>query len=280
MIAPIDLDSYFARIGYVGPREPVLETLRGLHALHPAAIAFENLDPLLGRRVHLDTASVQRKLIHNSRGGYCFEQNGLFAAVLKQLGFNCTTLAARVLYGRTSGSTRRSHMLLKLDTPQGIHLADVGFGGQTPSAPLRLDSLADQRTPHGLFRVTRDGDQFVTAAQMDGEWRALYRFSLEEQSPEDHEMANWYVSTHPGSEFRARLYVARHPPGRRLTLLGDQFTIRNVDGESSTRTLSNSDEIARVLEQEFLIRLPEPRHELLAAISRATQNDCNSRRGA
>jgi N-hydroxyarylamine O-acetyltransferase len=265
----IDLERYFARIAYSGPRAPQLETLRALHALHPAAIAFENLDPLLGRRVHLDIASVQGKLIHNSRGGYCFEQNGLFAAVLKKLGFTCTTLAARVLYGRANGSTRRSHMLLKVDTPEGIYLADVGFGGQTPSAPLRLDSLADQRTPHGLFRITRDGDLFETAARMEGEWRALYRFSLEEQSPEDHEMANWYVSTHPDSDFRTRLYVARHPPGRRLTLLGSQFTIRHVDGDTITRTLSNSDEIARVLEQDFLIRLPEPRQELLSAITRA-----------
>src|SRR5436853_574524 len=85
------------------------DIFRALQALHPGAIAFENLDPLLGRRVHLDLLSVQQKLIGNLRGGYCFEHNGLFAAALEALGFKCSTLAARVVYGRTI-STRRSHM--------------------------------------------------------------------------------------------------------------------------------------------------------------------------
>jgi N-hydroxyarylamine O-acetyltransferase len=82
-------------------------------------------------------------------------------------------------------------------------------------------------------------------------------------------MANWYVSTHPGSDFRARLFVARHPPGRRLTLLGNQFTIRESGGKTDTRTLRDAQEIATLLEQEFLINLPQPRSELMAAIERS-----------
>lgn len=270
MDQPVNLEAYFDRLGYAGPREVSLRTLGVLHALHPAAIPFENLDPLLGRRVHLDLDSVQRKLLVGQRGGYCYEQNGLFAAVLGALGFRLTTLAARVVYGRLNpANTRRSHMLLKIDMPEGTYLADVGFGGQSPSAPLRLDTTVEQPTPHGLYRISRMGESFELMAQMDGEWRALYRFTLEEQTAEDHEMANWYVSTHPDSEFRTQLYVARHPEGRRLTLLGNQFTIRENDGTTKTRVLGSAEEIANVLEQDFRIRLPQPRDELLSVLARA-----------
>lgn len=266
----IDLDAYFARLGYAGSRTPSLATLRALHALHPAAIAFENLDPLLGRRVFLDLPSIQRKLLSEGRGGYCYEQNGLLAAVLTALGFRCSSLAGRVVYGRADPDTaRRSHMMLKVELPEGVYLADVGFGGLSPTAPLRLDTGAEQRTPHGLFRISRRGDGFELAAQVDAEWRGLYRFTLEPNSAEDHEMANWYVSTHPDSNFRSALYVARHPPGKRLTLLGREFTTRDcLSGTAETRTLDHPEEIATVLERDFQIRLPGPRVELLLAIAR------------
>lgn len=270
MDQPVNLDAYFDRVGYAGARQATLDTLRALHRLHPAAIAFENLDPLLGRRVRLDLDSVQRKLLVSRRGGYCYEQNGLFAAVLTALGFRLTTLAARVVYGRLNpAGARRSHMLLKVEMPDGLYLADVGFGGQSPSAPLRLDTTAEQRTPHGLYRIAGEGEWFELMAEMDGEWRGLYRFTLEEQTPEDHEMANWYVSTHPDSEFRTLLFVARHPAGKRLTLLGNQFTIREIDGATKTRMLGDAEEIAKVLEQDFQIHLPQPRDELLPVLARA-----------
>lgn len=270
MDQPVNLEAYFDRVNFAGPREASVDTLRALHALHPAAIPFENLDPLLGHRVHLDLQSIQRKLIANGRGGYCYEHNTLFAGVLTALGFRLTTLAARVVYGRLSpGNPRRSHMLLKVEMPDGTYLADVGFGGQSPSAPLRLDTGVEQPTPHGLYRISQDGEYFELAARMDGEWRGLYRFTLEEQTPEDHEMANWYVSTHPDSEFRTQLFVARHPPGKRLTLLGNQFTLRDIDGVTKTRVLGDAEEIASVLEQDFLIHLPQPRDELLPVLARA-----------
>src|SRR5689334_4410545 len=94
----VDLDAYFARIGYSGPQTATASTLHAIHALHPAAIPFENLDPVLGKPVRLDQDSLQRKLIWARRGGYCFEQNCLFKAVLEQLGFAVTGLAAREVW--------------------------------------------------------------------------------------------------------------------------------------------------------------------------------------
>jgi N-hydroxyarylamine O-acetyltransferase len=264
----VDLEAYFARIGYSGPRAPSLATLRALHALHPSAIAFENLDPLLRRPVRLDLSSLQKKLIAEKRGGYCFEQNGFFASVLSALGFKVTTLSARVFFGRMPGHTRRSHMLLKVELDEGDYIADVGFGGQSPSAPLQLDNQEEQATPHRDFRVARSGEYFELHADTGNEWKALYRFSLEEQSPEDHEMANWYISTHPDSDFISHLLVSRLPPGRRLGLFNNQFSIRHSDGRLERRELKGAEELAVLLETEFMIALPEPREELLQALAR------------
>ena len=112
----IDLDTYFQRIGYGGDRTPTLKTLQSIHQRHAEAIAFENLNPFLKQPVLLDIKSLQKKLVHEGRGGYCFEQNLLLRSVLIALGFQVTTLAARVLLNLPPGTiTPRSHMLLQVD---------------------------------------------------------------------------------------------------------------------------------------------------------------------
>jgi N-hydroxyarylamine O-acetyltransferase len=108
-----DLAGYLRRVEYEGPLEPTGEVLRAVHLAHATHIPFENLDILMGRPIRLDLASLQAKLVHGGRGGYCFEQNSLLAAVLEEIGFPVTRLAARVRYGttmvlpRTQGSARR-----------------------------------------------------------------------------------------------------------------------------------------------------------------------------
>jgi N-hydroxyarylamine O-acetyltransferase len=264
----IDIGAYFARIGYSGPRTATVETLRALHALHPAAIAFENLDPLLGVRVRLDHDSVERKLVQARRGGYCFEQNGLFALALTALGFKVTGLAARVYVKTEPGKIRRSHMLLKVDLPEGSYIADVGFGAWALSGPLRLLEQGEQETPHGPFRVASVGDYFDVQTVVDGGWTTLYRFMLEEQLPTDYEVANWYCSTHPDSRFLTELMVARLPAGRRLGMLNNRLSIHHPDGRTERRELKSAAEIADVLENEFLIQLPKPREEVMAALAK------------
>lgn len=264
----IDLDAYCERIGYAGPRRPTLQTLRAIHAAHPAAIAFENLDPLLGRPVALDMDSVQRKLVQARRGGYCFETNGLFAAVLRAIGFELTGLAARVLIGHAPGTSRRSHMLLKIDLEEDAYIADVGLGSWALSAPLRLDDEGEQQTPHGLFRIVRDGGFLEEQTKIEGAWKSLYRFTLEETYPQDYEVANWYTSAHPESQFRKRLMAARLPMGRRLGMLDNRFSIHYSDGRVERRELQTAEEIAGILETEFAIALPGPRAELLSALAR------------
>jgi N-hydroxyarylamine O-acetyltransferase len=264
----IDLDAYFERIGYAGLRQPTLATLRAIHAAHPAAIAFENLDPLMGRRVFLDMGSVRKKLVQAKRGGYCFETNGLFAESLRGLGFKVTGLAARVLIGHAPGTSRRSHMLLKIDLDEGSYIADVGLGSWALSGPLRLHDDREQETPHGPFRIQRAGDFLEEQTRIDGEWKPLYRFTLEETYAQDYEVANWYTSAHPDSQFRHRLMAARLPKGRRLGLLDNRFSIHHPDGQVERRELKTVAEIADVLENDFAIALPGPREELMSALAR------------
>jgi N-hydroxyarylamine O-acetyltransferase len=254
----IDLDAYFARIGYDGGREATLATLRALQRLHTAAIAFENLDPFMGRPVPLDLDALMDKLVRRGRGGYCQEQNHLFRAVLEALGFHVTGLAARVIWGRPDGSPGgRTHMLLLIDLAEGRHMVDVGFGGTTLTGPVRLDSEAPQETPHERFRLVRLDDGFRLEAEVAGAWQQIYRFDLRPQLPIDYEIANFYVSTAPTSPFVTGLMAARTASDRRLALSGARFAVHHLGGPTERRTLENAAALRRVLEEEFLIALPD-----------------------
>jgi len=153
----IDLQAYLARIGVRAPVAPLdLQTLRAIIAAHVATIPFENLDPFLGISPALDIASVQRKLVHDHRGGYCFEQNRLLSDALRAIGFQVTDLAARVLWGQAEDAiTARTHMLLRVEADGKSWLADCGFGGNTPTGPLEFVPDIEQTTPHEPFRLIR-----------------------------------------------------------------------------------------------------------------------------
>ena len=258
--ADIDLEAYFRRIGYQGPREPTLGCLTAIHACHVARIPFENLDVLLGRPIRLDPASLARKLIDLRRGGYCFEQNGLMAHVLRGLGFRVTPLAARVRFGvPDSVETSRSHMFLRIELESGPYLVDVGFGGQTPGAPLQLEPGLEQVTAHGLYRTIEheraagESQAFELQSRAREGWAPLYRFTLEPQLRADYEVANWWVSTYPESIFVRGLMVARQEGDRRYTLLNNHFTTRHADGRAEEWTLATVAELAGVLRDYFLI---------------------------
>jgi N-hydroxyarylamine O-acetyltransferase len=253
----IDLDAYCARIGYDGPRAPTLETLNALHRLHPLAIPFENLDPLLGREVRLDAESLHQKMVREERGGYCYEQNLLFANALRALGFDVTELAARVVWMVPPGVyLPRTHLLLLIALDSRRFVADVGFGGNVLTAPLRLDTPGEQETPHGPFRLVPERDGFVLQAEVSGAWASLYRFDFAEQVMADHEQGNWFVSTHPRSRFLTGLLAARPDAQRRLGLFNNELVV-HTRGAGSTKTeLKSVAELRDVLTDVFGIRLP------------------------
>jgi N-hydroxyarylamine O-acetyltransferase len=257
MTTPIDLEAYFTRIGYVGPRTASIDTLRALHLLHPQAIPFENLDPLLGRPVSIDTGAVERKLVGAQRGGYCFEHNMLFKRVLDALGFTTRGLAARVLWEVPAGVVLpRTHMLLAVEIDRATWLADVGFGGMTLTAPLSFEPGREQPTPHEPYRIdTHASGDFMLQVKLRGELKPVYRFTLDTQFEADYEMANHFVSTYPQSIFLHTLRVARVTPGSRYALMNRRLTVYGQDAQQ--RELATSQELREVLQSIFGIRLPE-----------------------
>ena len=257
MTTAFDLDAYFKRIGYAGQRSPTLETLREIHARHPQAIPFENLNPLLGWPVNLDIQSLQQKLIHDGRGGYCYEQNLLFRHALQAMGFQVVGLAARVTWNNPEGVVLpRTHMLLRVDVGDVAYIADVGFGGQTLTAPVRLVPDIEQPTTHESFRLTSEGTEFILQSKLAGTWKSLYRFTLDEQLMPDYEMANYYVSCHPKSRFVNFMIAARTLPDRRYALLNNELKAHHLKGETESRVLSTVDELREVLEGPIGLRLP------------------------
>jgi N-hydroxyarylamine O-acetyltransferase len=254
----VDLDAYFRRIGYAGSLEPNLDTLRGIHLRHALTIPFENLAPLLRQPVRLDLQALEHKLVHAGRGGYCFEQNLLLSHVLQKLGFKVTQLAARVVWNAPAGVVRgRTHMLLRIDLEDGPYVADVGFGGLTLTAPLRLATDIEQPTPHETFRLIKSGDLFAMEALVHEAWKALYHFDLQPQLLPDYEISNWYVSTHPESHFTLVLMVALPSAHQRTALNNNQLTIYRAGAAPEQRALASAAEIRAVLRDTFGLTLPD-----------------------
>jgi N-hydroxyarylamine O-acetyltransferase len=253
----IDLDGYLRRIGFTGRAAADYATLEALHRLHPQAIAFENLDPLLGLPVRLDAAALEDKLVRSGRGGYCYEQNLLLVHVLRALGFGVRGLGARVLWGAAEGAvTARAHMLLCVDLDGRRHIADVGFGGMTPTAPLCLDTEGAQPTAHEPFRLVASGDEFVLQVAVGQSWQALYRFDLQEQFQADYEIVNWYQCTSPDSYFTRNLMAARPVAGARYALRNAELSVHHRGGVTERRTLRTGAELRDTLSDTFGLALP------------------------
>ena len=267
MADAIDVSAYFARIGYAGPSTPDLDTLRALQLCHAQTIPFENLSPFVGWPVRLDAASLQQKLVHDGRGGYCYEHNLLLSHVLRALGFDVTWLAARVTLNLPEHAVGgRTHMLL-LVTLGVPYIVDVGFGGLTLTAPLLLQTDIEQTTPHEPFRLLEASNEFIVEAKIAGEWRGLYRFGLQKQLLPDFEMCNWYLSNHPQSRFVVNLVAARPDADRRHALRNNELAVHYLDGRTERRVLRSVEELQQAFENVFRVRLPDA-PDLHAALAR------------
>lgn len=253
----VNLTAYLERIGYAGPTTATLQTLRELQRHHAYAIPFENLAILMGDRIRLDLPSIERKLISARRGGYCFEHNTLLAAVLRTLGYRVIALLARVVWQRPADAPAqpRTHMLLRVELPEGPYLADVGFGPLTLTAPLRLDSEHEQTTPHETLRLRTLPECKVLQVRIAARWQDVYRFTDELQHPIDFELANWYTSTHPESRFVQNLVVSRVDPHARYVL--HNMRLSEYRGDTIERQeIEGPEALLRVLAERFDLHLP------------------------
>lgn len=258
MAQDIDPHAYFARIGYAGETQPNLAVLRALVTHHTAAIAFENVETVARRPPLLDLNSLQRKMIQQARGGYCFEHGTLFLGVLRAMGFQVTGLAARVRRGMPPGMVGpRTHMLLLVDLPDGRHIADVGFGGLTPTAPLAFRMDEEQATPNETYRLVAHNAEFMLQAAIAGAWEDVYLFSLQPQLPIDYEMGNWFTATRPNSMFQDNLLVTRPAPGERRTLFNRHFSRRRQAAPVERRVLRAREDYRQILRDEFGLAVAE-----------------------
>jgi N-hydroxyarylamine O-acetyltransferase len=254
-----DLDAYFARIGYTGPRNPTLEVLNAVAEAHIQSIPFENLDVLLRRSISLEPAAIFQKLVLDHRGGYCFEQNGLLLEILGAMGFQVVPLSARVRLQRPRDFTPpRTHVFLRVSINGENWLVDVGVGGLSPTSAIRLEESGRlQTTPHEPRRIVREDGRLFHQVLLGEQWCDVYEFTLEEMPLIDRELGNWYTSTHPESHFRDRLIVARAAPqGGRITLQNDEFSTRGRDGRADTRNLNSPEELLEVLATHFGLHFP------------------------
>ncbi len=263
------LNKYLARIGFDGTTGPDLATLAAIHAAHVNAIPFEGFDPLLGRPVTLDLASVQEKLVDGRRGGYCFEQNTLLKAALEEIGFKVTGLSGRVRWMSPPDSPLgpREHMLLKIDLQDGSYLADVGFGACVLDSPLRFETDVEQRTAMGTYRLSEaDGLFSLSAKQLTG-WRVMYVFNLEPQIPSDYELGNWFTSTSPRAPFLHMLIMERVSSDKRYKLINRRFAIEARDGQVAVeRSIDRAEELSQVLDETFNVTPPAPIEEIFTRI--------------
>jgi N-hydroxyarylamine O-acetyltransferase len=253
-----ELSTYLLRVGFSGTPQPDWATLQALSEGHLMAIPFENLNAYIGAPVPIDLDSVYEKLVIRGRGGYCFEQNGLFAAVLRQIGFRVDDLGARVLdEADPDRITSLSHQLLLVYLEDQRYLVDVGFGRTSLVAPLKLEPGLIQATTHGTYRIdTYPGGEGYFLETLSGErWKTMYRFRLTPKYPIDFEVANWYVSTHPDSHFTHQLSVARVFPKGRYTLKDNVFSTYYLTGSVERRELTSAQDLLTVLAGPFGVNL-------------------------
>ncbi|MEQ1768497.1 MAG: arylamine N-acetyltransferase [Devosia sp.] len=253
MSSEANLDAYLRRINYAGSIAPVADTLNLLHQLHPAAIPFENLDPMMEKPVRLQLSDLEQKLIVEKRGGYCFEQNLLFQAMLESMDFKVTPLSAGVVYRHEPDFVPdRDHMALLVEADGVEYLADVGFGGKVMTAPLRLRAGIEQETPNERYRLTGGEPEWQLDCEIAGVWTSLYRFDLTPRSMDEYVAMNDIAM----ADFRDDLRVARSEPGLRYGLANARLNTYRGN-EIETRMLTNLLEIRDVLTNVFGIQLPQ-----------------------
>ncbi|NKY57052.1 arylamine N-acetyltransferase family protein [Nocardia flavorosea] len=255
--ADLDLDAYLARIGFTGVRAPTLATLRDLVYRHTTTFPFENLEIILGRPVRLDVESMQDKMVRHRRGGYCFENCALFAAVLERLGFGVTGLAGRIFLGADTRLLPATHALLHVTTTDDERgwLCDVGFGSG-PLEPIELTPVDGELTA-GAWRFTLERDTDVLGGSLwtlrhfsRNGWLTRRTFTMNPQYPIDQAVGNYYVSTSSHSPFTTRPIAQRLHPEVHHMLDGLTLHTNYPDGTGETRTVRSSD-VPKLLTEIF-----------------------------
>jgi N-hydroxyarylamine O-acetyltransferase len=246
----MDTEAYLERINYNGPLVPTAQSLRELQMAHLLAVPFENLSIHWEEPIVLADDALFEKVVERRRGGFCFELNGLFAALLRDLGFEVVMLSARVARGEGSYTSEFDHMTLMVSLAERW-LVDVGFG-DTFREPLRLDDRSVQVQNGRDYLIAPDDDYLILSERQHGdEWQAQYRFNLQPYQYPDYVERCHYHQTSPESHFRQRRICTRATPKGRLTLSELRFITTTLSGERQERLLPNEEEYGKMLAKHF-----------------------------
>lgn len=248
----LDVNAYLARIGYQGPTAPIPETLRSIHRAHMMAVPFENLDIAAGRKIVIDEEAFFRKIIEQRRGGFCYELNGAFAALLRSLGFRVTLLSARAVGKTGIEGPEFDHLCLRVDLDDPW-LADVGFGDCFLEPP-RLQTGVEQLDPAGKFRIAATGERLQLEKAMPDGWKKQYSFTLKSHRLAEFSGMCHYHQTSRDSPFTQKSICSRATEDGRITV-ADMKLIATRNGARSERVLISKEERKVALREHFGIIL-------------------------
>lgn len=245
--------AYLDRIGYQDSLTPSAATLRALHRAHMFAVPFENLDIALGRQIVCDEGRFLHKIVNEHRGGFCYEMNGAFAALLRAMGFQVTLLSARVSREDGSDGPEFDHLTLRVELEEPW-LADVGFGDSFVE-PLRLQPDLEQEQFGRSYRLTSEGARFIYEMNAGGAWKKQYSFTLQSRRLSGFAGMCHYHQTSPDSHFTRKQVCSLATPDGRITLSnGKLITTRNGSREER---LLQAEERRLILRDRFGVNLPE-----------------------
>jgi len=249
----MDVQTYLARVEYFKPVKPDVQTLQELHLAHMQNVAFENLDIRLGRPILLNEETLWNKLIVQKRGGFCYELNGLFAWLLRQIGFGVTYLNARVYNREGELGIDFDHLALLVSVPNqsARWLADVGFGDSF-NEPLSFEERSEQIQGLRAYRLEQTSEGYITwQKNYDGSWERQYFFDLQPRNfPSDYEAACLYHQTSPESSFTRGSIISKATSDGRVSL-EDGKLILTKNGQRVVRPLQNRDEYLVLLKEYF-----------------------------
>ncbi|MBD0425088.1 arylamine N-acetyltransferase [Streptomyces sp. TRM S81-3] len=269
------VDAYLRRLGAEYPAWPTVDALRELHLRHLRTVPFENLSVHLGEEIVLEEERLLDKVVGARRGGFCYELNGAFAALLTALGYEVTLVAARVYGDGDRLGIPYDHMALLVRTVDGGDwLADVGFGAHS-HLPLAFGERGEQEDPAGTFRIVEAGPDAAgvrgahdsaRAADLDvlRGGKRVYRVEPRPRVLDDFVAGAWWHSTSPRSHFLQSLVCSRvTEDGGRITLSGRRLTLTTADGRREERTLGTDEEVLAAYRDRFgigLCRVPAVRN--------------------
>jgi len=255
----VDIPDYLARLQYFEPIKPDIQTLQGLQRAHMLNVPFENLDIGLKRPIHLTEEALWNKIVAQRRGGFCYELNGLFAALLKEIGFNVTYLNARVYNREGNLGIDFDHLalLVRLPDQPGRWLVDAGFGDSF-TEPLNFEEPGEQVQGLRSYRLEQTPDgTIVWQKNYAGTWERQYFFDLQPRGfPSDYEAACLYHQTSPRSSFTRGSLISRATPDGRVTLEESRLIVTK-NGQRSEHPVENRDEYLVLLKQYFDVTLPK-----------------------